>query len=208
MSWSLLMIALSWTFYLLSLFQPFQLSETKRNPPDSSHFSILEITIGKDNLVTLQGKLGTGKKCRAREHDGVEIVGYTDSKENLVFEFGEIGGGDVTAFYLSLPSRLTPCPLSRLSAQTSGLVTRGGVHLGMTEQEFVRMFGPPESRSGGGQWEYDWTTDIKYTDEEKKAAAAAGYPVPADTYVVGITVEARFVKGVLQYFYIAKLEST
>jgi hypothetical protein len=202
------MIALSWTFYLLSLFQVFQLSETKQKPPDSSHFSILDVTIGQDNLVALQSKLGTGKKCRAREHDGVEIVGYTDSKENLVFEFGEIGGGDVTAFYLSLPSRTTPCPLSRLSTQTSGLVTKGGVHLGMTEQEFVRIFGPPESRSAGGQWKYDWTMDAKYTDEEKKAAAAAGRAVPADTYLIGITVEARFVKGILQYFYISKLAST
>jgi len=202
------MIALSWTFYLLSLFQLFQLSETKQKPPDSSHFSILDVTIGRDNLVTLQSKLGTGKKCRAREHDGVEIVGYTDSKQNLVFEFGEIGGGDVTGFYLSLPSQPAHCPVSRLSPQTSGLVTKGGVRLGMTEQEFVRIFGPPGSRSGRGQWRYDWTTEAKYTDEEKRAAAAAGHALPADTYLVGITIEARFVKGALQYFYISRLEST
>jgi hypothetical protein len=196
------------TSVLLSLLQIFQVSGGKKKPPDSSQFSILDLTIGEDNLDSLQSKLGVSKKCRAIEHDGVEIVGYTDSKESLVFEFGEIGGGDITAFSLSLPSRRSPCPLSRLSTQTSALATRGGVHLGMTEQEFVSIFGPPENRSGRGQWTYNWTTDVKYTDEEKKAAAAAGHAVLADAYIVGVTIEARFVKGTLQYFYISKLEST
>jgi|SRR5665213_72827 len=183
-------------------------SESKQKPPDFFHFSILDVTIGQDNLATLQSKLGTVKKCRTKEHDGVEIAGYTDSKENLVFEFGEIGGGDVTAFYLSLPSRTTPCPLSRLSPQTPGLTTKGGIHLGMKEQEFIRIFGPPANRTGRGQWKYDWTREAKYTDDEKKVAAAAGHAVPAETYLVGVTIEARFVKGVLQYFYISKLETT
>jgi uncharacterized protein YkuJ len=183
-------------------------SENKQKPPDSSHFSILSVTIGQDDLAMLQSKLGPVKKCRTTEHDGVEIAGYTYSKENLVFEFGEIGGGDVTAFYLSLPSRTTPCPFSRLSSQTSELTTKGGVHLGMTEQEFIRMFGPPTSRTGRGQWKYDWTREAKYTEKDRKAAAEKGYSVTGDTYLIGITIEARFAKGVLQYFYISKLETT
>ena len=73
------MTALSWTFFFLALFQPFQFPDTKQKPPNSYHFSILDVTIGKDNLVTVQKKLGTGKQCRAKEHDGVEIMGYTDS---------------------------------------------------------------------------------------------------------------------------------
>lgn len=192
----------------LILLQPHLWSASKEKPPNDSHFSIREITIGKDNFQTVQNKLGPTKKCHTKEHDGVEVAGYTDSKENLVFEFGEIGGGDVTAFYLSLPSRTTSCPLSRLPSQTSGLTTKAGIHLGMTKQEFIRIFGPPASRTDRGQWEYDWTEEAKYTEDEKEAAATAGHAVPADTYLVGITIEARFVRGVLQYFYISKLETT
>ena len=107
------MIALSWTFYLLSLSQLFQLSETKQKPPDSPQFSILDVTIGQDTLVTLQKKLGTGKKCRGSEHEGVEIVGYTDSKENLVFDSAKL-------VVVTSPDSILVCPVSRLIVRSLG----------------------------------------------------------------------------------------
>ena len=192
----------------LTLLQPSQYSVGKEKPPSDSHFSILHITIGKDNFQTVQDKLGPAKKCHAKWHDGVEIVGYADTSEELIFEFGEIGGGDVTALSLSLPSRTTGCPPSPLSARASHLATDGGVRLGMTAQEFVSIFGDPDTKTRSGHWKYDWTLEPKYTEAEKKAAASAGYPVPSDTYLVEITVEAKFRGGKLIYFYIAKLEST
>jgi hypothetical protein len=96
-----------------------------------------------------------------------------------------------------------------LPSEISELNTKGGIHLGMTEEEFGRIFGRPESRTPEGQWKYDWTLEAKYTEEEKKAAASAGYTVSA-TYLVGITIEARFAKSdhTLQYFYISRLEVT
>jgi hypothetical protein len=97
--------------------------------------------------------------------------------------------------------------MSRLFPQNSELTTEGGVHLGMTEDEFLRTFGAPMSRTTGGEWKYDWTWEAKYSEEGKKADAAKGYAV-AETYLVGVTIEARFAKGLLQYFYISKLETT
>ncbi|HVS89749.1 MAG TPA: hypothetical protein VHF01_16200 [Candidatus Acidoferrum sp.] len=198
--------ALCFFLAVLPLLRP---RERKEKPPDSSHLSILGVAIGQDNLATLQSKLGPVKKCHTKRHDDVEIAGYTDAKENLVFEFGEIGGGEVTAFYLSLPRSAPSCPLSHLSSEISGLTTKGGIHLGMTEEEFIRIFGPPESRTQRGRWKYSWTWEVKLTEAEKKAAASAtpGYTV-SDTADVVITIEARFTKGVLQYFYISKLEAT
>jgi hypothetical protein len=180
---------------------------SKEKPPNDSHFSIRQITIGKDNFQTVQDKLGPAKKCHTKRHDGVDVLGYADPDETLVFEFGEIGGGDVTAFSLSLPSRTTECPLSPLPAGVPHLATDGGVRLGMTHQEFVSIFGAPETKTRPDWWKYEWTLEPRYTEEEKRAAASAGYPVP-DTYLVGITVEAKFKDGKLTYFYIAKLEST
>lgn len=191
----------------LILLQPHQDWGSKEKPPNDSHFSIRQITIGKDNLQTLQAKLGPTKKCNTKHHDGVAVAGYADSAEALVFEFGEIGGGDVTAFFLSLPGETTECPLSPLPAGVSHLTTNGGIRLGMTDQQFVSIFGDPQTKTRSDCWKYEWTLDAKYTEAEKKAAAAAGHPVP-DTYVVGITVEAKFKDGRLIYFYIAKLEST
>jgi|SRR5580692_6929441 hypothetical protein len=81
-----------------------------------------------------------------------------------------------------------------------------GVRLGLAQQEFVGIFGPPASKTPS--WTYDWTVEPKYTEQEKKDAASAGHPVPADTYVVGITIEADFRNGKLSYFYICRLEST
>ena len=59
-----------------------------------------------------------------------------------------------------------------------------------------------------GRADVDWTVEPKYTEQEKKDAASAGHPVPADTYIVGITIEAEFKNGKLSYFYICRLEST
>jgi hypothetical protein len=191
----------------LILLQPHQDLGSKEKPPNDSHFSIRQITIGKDNFKNLQDKLGPTKKCHTKRHDGVDVAGYADPEETLVFEFGEIGGGDVTAFSLSLPSGTTECPLSPLPAGVSHLATNGGIRLGMTGEEFVSIFGDPQTKTGSDFWKYEWTLDAKYTEAEKKAAAAAGHPVP-DTYVVGITVEAKFKDGKLTYFYVAKLEST
>lgn len=184
----------------------FAFPESGQKPPDPSHFSILDVTIGQDNLATLQGKLGAVMKCHTNEHDGVDIAGYTDSKENIVFEFGEVGGGDVTGFYLSRPGRSLGCSLSRLPSKISGLTTKGGIHLGMTEAGFTSVFGPPKSKRDN-LWKYDWTLDAKYTEEEKEKAAKAGEKI-LDTYSIGITIEARFSGGVLRYFYISKLEVT
>lgn len=196
------------TLYVFLIFlQPSQYSASKGKPPSDSHFSVIHITIGKDNLQTVQDKLGPTKECHAKHHDGVDIAGYAGPNETLVFEFGEIGGGDVTAFLLSLPSRAAECPLSPLPARVSNLTTNGGVHLGMTEQEFVAIFGDPATKTRRNLWKYEWMLEARYTDDEKKIAASAGHPVP-ETYLVGITVEAEFKSGKLIYFYIAKLEST
>ena len=157
-------------------------------------------------MATLQSKLGRVEKCRTQER--VSVAGYTNSKEVLVFDFGEVGGGDVTASYLGLPSLKINCPLSQLSVQPSELITKGGVHLGMTEDEFAHVFGTPTSRTPSGHWKYEWTWEAKYTEKDKKKAAAAGYSLASDTYLVGVTIDARFAKGVLQYFYISKLETT
>jgi hypothetical protein len=190
------MMPLTWTFFLLSLLQPPQAFEAKHKPHASSQFSILNVTIGSDSLATLQTNLGKANKCRSKDYD----------KENLVFEFGEIGGGDVTAFYLSRSSRATPCALSPFSPRT--LTTKGGIHLGMLAQDFARTFGPPDSRTAWGQWKYEWTSEVQYTDAEKETALAAGHAVPAETYEVGITIEAEFADGFLQYFYISRLATT
>ncbi len=191
----------------LVLLQPYPYLASKEKPPGDSHFAILNITIGKDNLQTVQDKLGPTKKCHTKHHDGVDIAGYTDTNETLVFEFGEIGGGDVTAFFLSMPSRTTECPLSPLPARGSNLATNAGIHLGMIEQEFVTIFGDPTTKTRLNQWKYEWTLEPRYTEAEKKAAASAGHPVP-DTYLVGIIVEAKFRNDKLIYFYISKTEST
>jgi len=181
---------------------------SNEKPPADSQFSILRVTVGKDDFQTLQDKLGPTKKCHVSDHDGFDLAGYSDSAGTLVFEFAEIGGGDVTAFSLGPPTRAVACRLSPLRPEHLQLVTGGGVRLGMTEQEFRVLFGEPVTRNRSGNWKYDWTFDAKYTEDEKRAAIAAGHPVASDTYLVGVIVEARFANGVLQYFYISKTEST
>ena len=191
----------------LVLLQPHQYAASKEKPPNDSHFSIRQITIGKDNFQTLQGKLGPTKKCHTTHHDGVDVAGYAAPDESLVFEFGEIGGGDVTAFSLGLRSETNECPLAPLPSGVSHLTTNGGIRLGMTDRQFVSIFGDPQTKTRPDFWKYEWTLDARYTESEKKAAASAGHPVP-DTYLVGIVVEAKFKDGRLIYFYIARLEST
>jgi hypothetical protein len=194
-------------FVLLAVLPTLAPQGHKVRPPNSSHFSILGVTIGQDTLETLENKLGKVKQCDS--HDNASIAGYTDSKEDLVFVFGEVGGGEVTAFYLIPHERAPRCSLSPLPREISGLTTKGGIHLGMTEEQFTGVFGLPKSRTGRGQWKYFWTWKVKLADEEKKAIASTR---PASTVSdmadVSIWIQARFTNGVLEYFYIAKLETT
>lgn len=193
--------------FFLGLLLLSALPVSSQKPPDPSHFSVVGVTIGQDNLATLQSKLGPVKKCRTKEHDGVDIAGYTDSTNDVVFEFGEVGGGEVTGFYLTRPHRSLGCSFAHLPSTISELTTTGGIHLGMAKEEFVRIFGPPKSRIGN-LWKYDWTLETKYTDEERKKAASEGYSV-SDSYLIGITIEATFSSGgALRYFYVSKLEVT
>jgi hypothetical protein len=177
----------------------------KEQPPDTSHLSVLGLTIGKDTLASLQDKLGPVKKCHTNEH--VSVAGYTNGKEDLIFEFSEVGGGNVTAFYLRPSQQVPTCPLSRLPSQTSEVATKGGIHLGMAEVEFLHIFGPPESRNKQGKWSYYWTREVKLTEEEKREAVEAtpGYTV-SDTADVAISIEACFSNATLRYFYISKVE--
>jgi hypothetical protein len=193
-------------FVFLTVLPTLAPHEHKARPPGASHFSILGVTIGQDTLETLENKLGKVKQCDS--HDNASIAGYTDSKEDLVFVFGEVGGGDVTAFYLTPHERAPNCPLSPLPRESSGLTTRGGIRLGMTEEQFIRVFGPPKSRTRRGQWKYFWTWKEKLTDEEKKPiASATPASTPPDTADVSIWIKAQFSNGVLRYFFIAKLET-
>ncbi len=200
-------ILVSAIFFMLAGFSMLQVSKRQEKAPDPSQFSIVGVTIGQDNLQSLLSKLGPTKKCHTAGH--VEIAGYIDSKENLVFEFGEVGAGDVTAFYLSIPGKALGCPLSPLRFETSALKTRAGIHLGMTEEEVTRILGPPKSRPQKDYWKYHWQWEVKLTEEEKKAEASAtpGYTVSDFGYIT-ITIKARFAKGILQYFYVSKLEVT
>ena len=46
----------------------------KEQPPDTSHLSVLGLTIGKDTLATLHDKLGPVKMCHTKEH--VSVAGH------------------------------------------------------------------------------------------------------------------------------------
>jgi len=177
----------------------------KTGPPDGHHLTIEGVTIGQDNLDTLQRKLGPTKMCHTKEH--VSVAGYRNSKEELIFEFSAVGGGDVTAFYLRPSSSPLSCPLSDLKSNSSQLLSKGGIHLGMTEEEFAKIFGTPEAKDKSGAWEYHWTWTRSLTDEEKRKSALAspGYTA-SEKADVSIHIEAHFSNGVLDYFYISRLE--
>jgi len=177
----------------------------KSRPPEVSQLTILGVTVGEDNLETLQKKFGAVKQCHTEEH--VSTAGYKNSKQELIFEFSEVGGGDITGFYLKLADGASSCALSILPANAQKLVTEGGVHLGMKEEEFLRMFGSPKSKNKRGEWKYYWTWETSLSNDEKKKAAASSGATVGDKADVSISVEARFANSALEYFYISKLET-
>lgn len=179
-----------------------------QKPPDAVHFSILGVKIGEDSLESIENKLGKVTKCRINGH--ISIAGYTSSKEELIFEFSEVGGGDITGFYIhasSVPSH-DGCTLSRIPEGVSNFNTGGGIHLGMTAKEFVAAFGSPENSSKESDWKYHWAWKAKLTDEERQAGSrTTPASTPPETADISVWIEARFVRGILSYFHISKLET-
>jgi hypothetical protein len=176
--------------------------------PGAEHFQILGVRIGEDSYESLQNKFGEVAKCHSQAH--IAIAGYKNSKEELVFEFSEVGGGDITGFYLRprVESLHEGCPLSLLPGGLSEITTGGGVRLGMTGKEFVRAFGAPKSRIAGGHWKYHWEWQKDLTDEERRAfdhaRPGAVVPISAD---VSVWAEASFAGNRLIYFHISRLET-
>jgi hypothetical protein len=180
----------------------------QQKPPDASHFSILGVEIGQDSSESLENKLGKITKCHTNEH--ISIAGYTNSKEELIFEFGEVGGGDITGFYVRPSSGRSHdgCTLSPLPSDVSELTTGAGIRLGMTQKEFLRAFGPPGNRSQGGQWKYHWTWKANLAEEERQAIArSTPGSTPPKTADISVWIEARFTRRSLSYFHISKLET-
>ncbi len=187
---------------------PMSATDKRRlKPPDDSQLVILGVVIGQDDLGTLQEKLGPSQRCHTKEH--VSIVGYTVGNVDLVFEFSEVGGGDVTGFHLSHGLHVPNCSFSTLQAKALIPATAGGTHLGMEEIAFLRAFGPPHTKNRRGEWNYHWTWKEQLTEvEKKKAEKATPGSLPSNEAIASIDVTARFSNGVLQYFYISKLEVT
>jgi hypothetical protein len=193
---------------LLLVFGPMEPSRAQHKPPEASHFLVLGVKIGEDSYESLQSKLGEVTKCHTPEH--ITIAGYKNSKEQLVFEFSEVGGGDITGFSIRPRAKDSheSCPLSPLRGETSELTTGGGIRLGITEKEFVQAFGTPKSRSQGGHWKYHWKWKGNLTDEEKQAfeRARPGATAPG-TADISVWVTAIFTGSRLSYFHISKLET-
>ncbi len=187
-------------FYAL-LFVP--RGATEKHGPDESQFTIAGVTIGHDDIASLRAKLGPVRKCHTRHH--VEIAGYSNANEELIFEFGEVGGGDVTAFYLRPKELASECPTSKLQGDLHELSTNGGVHIGMSSDKFLAAFGPPASKTKDGEWQYSWNWEQPLTEEEKSRAAAVFPGEDVSKGEVSVSVRVRFSLGVLRYFYISKL---
>jgi hypothetical protein len=176
--------------------------------PGAEQFHILGIRIGVDNYESLQSKLGAVAKCRTPEH--ITTSGYKNSKEEVVFEFSEVGGGDITGFYVRPSTEILheECPRSALPAGLSEIATGGGVQIGMNERNFFVAFGIPRGRSVGTDWKHHWEWESDLTDAErqvfKNARPGAVAPTRKD---VSIWVEARFARNRLSYFHISKVET-
>lgn len=174
--------------------------------PSPVHFTILEVTIGKSDFAGLQKALGPAKLCEWEE-EHTAVARYEFGGEELLFEFSDVGGGTVTAFYFGPPGQMgPPCAASALTRTTKTLSTSGGVHLGMKDDEFVKFFGRPEKKTKQGQWEYYWEWKEEMTDEQKARYAKdrPGKAIPAVS--VAVTIQATFSNGALRSFYVSKLE--
>jgi hypothetical protein len=186
----------------LSLVQP--ISGQQQGSPDPSHFTVLGITVGRDDIKTLDAKLGSVKKCHTHRH--MQIAGYRNATEEVTFEFSEVGGGDVTGFCLGATHAKQECPLSQLPLSFSIVSTAGGVHLGMSEEDFVRIFGPPPARAKDGKWEYSWSWEQQLSDEQKKEASRVYPGASVSRGEVSVRVKAYFSNHTLREFCISKLE--
>jgi hypothetical protein len=176
----------------------------QQGPPDDSQFTALGITIGRDDIGTIREKLGSASKCHARGH--VEVTVYRNTSEEVIFEFGEVGGGDVTGFRFRPIHRPSECPPSKLPASVSRISTAGGVYLGMKEDEFAHVFGSPHAKTKDGRWEYSWRWDQQLTDEQKKQAAVVFPGAGVSKAEVSVNVRADFSNHVLCDFQVSKVE--
>jgi hypothetical protein len=174
--------------------------------PDDSQVTLSGVMVGRDTLKTVQEKFGPSKPCVVSEH--LTKLGYIVGNETLLFESSDIGGGDITGFVLRLSETPPGCNLSSPRTSIESLKTDGGVHLGMTRDEFTRLFGSPKSKSKNGTWVYQWTSTRDLTMAQQKAAAQS-FPGVGSSGSVDIltTVEARFSTKGLTYFYISRIKS-
>jgi hypothetical protein len=200
------MYTVMFLFYVIfSLFCP-SVSLSAATEPDDSQLALSGVIVGRDTLKTVQDKFGPSKPCVVSEH--VTKLGYIVGNETVLFESSDIGGGDITGFVLRLSEAQPKCNLSSPRTGIADLRTDGGVHLGMTRDEFTRIFGSPKNKSKNGTWVYQWAHTADLTKAQQKAAAQS-FPGAGASGSVDIltTVEARFSTAGLTYFYISRIKS-
>lgn len=174
--------------------------------PDRLQTTIWGVTIGVDNLRTVQDKLGPTEECHVSEH--LTTLGYVVGGQSLLFEFSDVGAGDVTGFILRRSERKRGCVLSPLKGPSPRPKTDGGVHLGMKREEFLHLFGPPHRKSSRGAWVYQWLQTEDLSESDKKALARSPLKLRGVTKAdVLTTIEARFSMHTLAYFYISKVST-
>jgi hypothetical protein len=174
--------------------------------PGNSQLTILGISIGADTLKTVQEKLGSSKPCLISEH--LTTLGYRVGNGTLLFESSDIGGGDITGLVLKLSQGHPACDLPAPRTVPVVLGTDGGVHLGMTQSEFTKIFGSPQKTTPNGNFVYQWLRTEKLSKAKQRAADQALPGAGTDGAVdILTTIEARFSAKGLTYFYISRIES-
>ena len=198
-------IALMLSCVMLSLLDQ-SVSQSAGGAPANSQLTIWGVSVGTDTLKTVQEKLGRSKPCVMSEH--VTTLGYKVGNETLLFESSDIGGGDITGLVLKVSQGRSACDLPTPRTGHVVLRTDGGVHLGMTQSEFTKIFGSPQKTTPKGTFVYQWLRTEKLSKAKQQAADQALPGAGAEgTVDILTTIEARFSSKGLTYFYISRIES-
>jgi hypothetical protein len=168
-------------------------------PPGEAFTAPFGFPLLETSIEQIRGELGPAPIVTAGHHEDTICYVWPRAGALVTFIVGQEGIG-ASFEARKLPDKVPANCITPSGSRTKQKLNVGGLHLGMTKANFIKLVGPAKPAADGRLEFTVWRKD----------------PIPprheADTepsyYDVGIGIKARFINGLLTDFVVWKTVST
>ena len=155
---------------LLTVIQAAHGQQPSKEASVTSQLRLLGFTLGSSTLADVQNELGPARAgACSKEEESSKVICYVSDgpdKTRILFEAGFSGGWSRLDGVRVSSGKLAPTCLIQCTAMAETAVhTDGGLRLGLTRQELIKLLGLP-AQANGNSLTFEWLSKRPMTKAE------------------------------------------